>query len=173
MYPRFLQMIFDEKHSAIEREADTLDVKALGPNTFGLMKQSRKGTKLSFQGIKPLEKFRKFLDIGVAPQQLPIHTKVAHQQQPIHTEVGHQQQPIHAEVAEEHVAPPPVEQEPAFEDIFDSDDDDDVPSFEHMEEFFQEMMAPPIVQFKRQWHNPQCQPQHIFNQSRKCCSLQR
>ncbi|CAI9263666.1 unnamed protein product [Lactuca saligna] len=54
MYPRFLQMILNEKYSQIERSSNTLEMKALGPSTFGLMKQSRKTTKITFQGAREL-----------------------------------------------------------------------------------------------------------------------
>ena len=63
MYPRFLQMIFDDKYPHIERMANTLDIKALGPNTFGLMKQARKAAKVEYEGKEPLEKFGRFSEI--------------------------------------------------------------------------------------------------------------
>ncbi|CAI9284073.1 unnamed protein product [Lactuca saligna] len=43
MYPRFLQMIFDNQYPDIERKGQSLDLKSLGANTFCLMKQNRKG----------------------------------------------------------------------------------------------------------------------------------
>ncbi|CAI9295547.1 unnamed protein product [Lactuca saligna] len=42
MYPTFIQMIFDDQHPDLERTGETLDMKSLGPNSFGLMKQNRK-----------------------------------------------------------------------------------------------------------------------------------
>lgn len=48
MYPRFLQMIFDAQYPDLERKGETLELKSLGPNTFGLMKQNRKGSKVVF-----------------------------------------------------------------------------------------------------------------------------
>ncbi|KAL4564809.1 hypothetical protein LXL04_028880 [Taraxacum kok-saghyz] len=63
-------MIFDDKYLQIERTADTLDIKALGPNTFGLMKQSRKAAKVAYQGTRPLEKFGRFAET-VEPQEAP------------------------------------------------------------------------------------------------------
>ena len=62
MYPRFLQMIFDARYPHIEQSSDTVDMKALGPSTFGLMKQSRKNSKVAYQGKKPLEKFGRFAE---------------------------------------------------------------------------------------------------------------
>ena len=46
MYPRFLQMIFDAKYPEINKPEppNTFDMKTLGSRTFGLIKQSRKGT---------------------------------------------------------------------------------------------------------------------------------
>ncbi|KAI3739302.1 hypothetical protein L2E82_29705 [Cichorium intybus] len=61
MYPRLLQMIFNEKYPQMERTPNTLDLKALGPNTFSLMKQVTKA-KASYQGLKKLVKFRRFAD---------------------------------------------------------------------------------------------------------------
>ena len=63
MYLMFLQMIFNEKYPQIERLYDNLDMKALGPNTFGLMKKSRKDAKVTYQGVKELVKFGKFAKV--------------------------------------------------------------------------------------------------------------
>ncbi|CAI9285741.1 unnamed protein product [Lactuca saligna] len=63
MYSMFLQMIFNEKYPLIERSFDTLAMKALGPNTFGLMKQSRKVFKVDYQRLKELVKFGKFSEV--------------------------------------------------------------------------------------------------------------
>lgn len=60
MYPRFLQMIFDFHYPDLIKSVDTLDMKSMGPNSFGLMKQSRKGSKVVYQGLRALEKFGKF-----------------------------------------------------------------------------------------------------------------
>ncbi|CAI9299907.1 unnamed protein product [Lactuca saligna] len=85
MYPRFLQMIFNEKYPQIKRTSDTLDMKALGPNTCGLMKQSRKATKVAFQGLNELVKFGKFVEV----EDTPVVSS------------------IYAELADEHMAPKP------------------------------------------------------------------
>nr|KAJ0212500.1 hypothetical protein LSAT_V11C400178280 [Lactuca sativa] len=76
MYPRFLQMILNEKYPQHERSSDTLDIKALGPNTFGLMKQSRKTTKVSYQGLKELVKFGKFAKVKNTPASSSINVEV-------------------------------------------------------------------------------------------------
>ncbi|KAL7600241.1 histone chaperone RTT106-like [Lactuca sativa] len=68
MYPRFLKMIFDSQYPDLERRGETLDLKSLGANKFGLMKQNRKGTKLVFQGKHPLEKFGQFAEINEASE---------------------------------------------------------------------------------------------------------
>lgn len=64
MYPRFLQLIFNAKYPELKGRGKTLDLKSLGPSTFGLMKQNRKVSKYVFQGTKPLEKFGCFAKIG-------------------------------------------------------------------------------------------------------------
>ena len=101
MFPRFLQMIFNEKYPQIERTLDTLDMKALGPNTFGLMKQSRKSTKVAYQGLKNLVKFGKFF---VIEDTLVVGS-------------------INAKVANEHVVPKPKVQF-AIKEIELSDDEE-------------------------------------------------
>lgn len=73
MYPRFLHMIFNEKYPSIERTPNTLDVKALGPNTFGLMKQSRKAARVAYKGLKELVKFGRFSEREEA-SETPITT---------------------------------------------------------------------------------------------------
>ncbi|CAI9269901.1 unnamed protein product [Lactuca saligna] len=55
-------MIFNEKYPQIESSSNNLDMKFLGPNTFRLMKQSRKSAKVVFQGLKELVKFGKFAE---------------------------------------------------------------------------------------------------------------
>ncbi|XP_076917663.1 uncharacterized protein LOC143577820 [Bidens hawaiensis] len=62
MYPRFLQMIFDSHYPELNRYVETLDLKAVGLNTFGLMKKSRKGAKVIYQGLHPLVIFGKFAE---------------------------------------------------------------------------------------------------------------
>nr|KAJ0197590.1 hypothetical protein LSAT_V11C700373820 [Lactuca sativa] len=52
MYPRFLQMVFNEKYPQTERSSDTLHMKALAPSTFGHMKQSRKAVKVAYHDIE-------------------------------------------------------------------------------------------------------------------------
>lgn len=68
MYPRFLQMIFNCKYPDLAKIGETLDLKSLDPNTFGLMKQNWKGTKVEFQGKYPLEKFGQFAEISDASE---------------------------------------------------------------------------------------------------------
>nr|KAJ0210418.1 hypothetical protein LSAT_V11C400178800 [Lactuca sativa] len=75
MYPRLLQMIFKEKYPQIEMTPDILDMKALGPNTFGLMKQSRKSAKVAYQGLKDSAKFGKFADIEDTPAVVSINVE--------------------------------------------------------------------------------------------------
>nr|KAJ0200409.1 hypothetical protein LSAT_V11C600322290 [Lactuca sativa] len=76
----------------------------LGPNTFGLMKQSRKATKFAYQGLKKLVKFGKFVEVE--------NTLAASSS--------------NAEVDEEHVAPKPKFQF-SFEEIevFDDEAEED------------------------------------------------
>ncbi|CAI9294404.1 unnamed protein product [Lactuca saligna] len=54
-------MTFNEKYPQLERTLDTLDFKALGPNSFRLVKQSRKSTKVSYQELKESRGSRKEL----------------------------------------------------------------------------------------------------------------
>ncbi|CAI9271696.1 unnamed protein product [Lactuca saligna] len=81
---------------------DTLDMKALGPNTFGLMKQSRKSAKVACQGLKELFKVVRFAEIEDTPA------------------VGS----INVEVVEEHMAPKPKFQF-AIDEIELSNDEED------------------------------------------------
>lgn len=67
MFPRFLQLIFNSKYPELERKGETLDLKSLGSNTFGLMKQNRKG-KFIFYGKYPLVKFGPFTEVSDATE---------------------------------------------------------------------------------------------------------
>ncbi|KAL8208999.1 hypothetical protein R6Q57_008411 [Mikania cordata] len=62
MYPRFLQMIFDEIFSGLERGVVTRNLKMLYESTFPLMLQNREG-KYIFRGIHSLRKFGQFAEI--------------------------------------------------------------------------------------------------------------
>lgn len=61
MYPRFLQVIINNKFLETEKEGETLDVKSLASNTLCLMKLNRKG-KYMFEGKHPLVKFGIFAE---------------------------------------------------------------------------------------------------------------
>ncbi|XP_076902463.1 uncharacterized protein LOC143557232 [Bidens hawaiensis] len=67
MYPRFLQMIFDSHYTDLVKSVETLDMKSMGLNSFGLMKQSRKGAKVVYMGLKPLVKFGRFAETEAEP----------------------------------------------------------------------------------------------------------
>ncbi|CAH1433905.1 unnamed protein product [Lactuca virosa] len=57
-------MIINAKYPKLKGRGENLDLKSLGPSTFGLMKQNRKTSKYVFQGTKPLVKFGCFAKIG-------------------------------------------------------------------------------------------------------------
>ncbi|CAI9269496.1 unnamed protein product [Lactuca saligna] len=56
MYPRLVQIILNVTHPKLQRGNEVLDLKSIGPNAFGLMKQKRTG-KFVFEGKFPLIKF--------------------------------------------------------------------------------------------------------------------
>nr|KAJ0221211.1 hypothetical protein LSAT_V11C200086610 [Lactuca sativa] len=86
----------------MDQSSETLDMKALGPSTFGLMKQSRHSAKVVYQGLKDLVKFGKFAETeGV--QTSSSQTVV---------------------VAEEHAVPSRPNLS-SLSEVFDDDDDDD------------------------------------------------
>ncbi|KAL8211267.1 hypothetical protein R6Q57_005704 [Mikania cordata] len=74
MYPRFLQVIFDEKFSVLLKGAVTQDLKLLSEYTFPLVMQNR-GGKYKFEGLHPLKKFGQFAEIeegDVKAVEIPI-----------------------------------------------------------------------------------------------------
>ncbi|CAI9264869.1 unnamed protein product [Lactuca saligna] len=75
MYPRFLQFIFNDQYPNLERTGKTLDMKSLGQNTFGLIKQHLKGSKVVFRETSPLVMFGRFAEIeeALVPQDITIH----------------------------------------------------------------------------------------------------
>nr|KAJ0207627.1 hypothetical protein LSAT_V11C500251310 [Lactuca sativa] len=52
-------------------------MKSLGPNTFGLMKQSRKAAKVAYQGLKELVNFGKFAEVENTLAGSSINVEVA------------------------------------------------------------------------------------------------
>lgn len=63
LYPRFLQMIFNEVYPDIPRSDDTIDLKSFNPGTFRLMFQNKSNKSLEFKGELPLVKFGRFANI--------------------------------------------------------------------------------------------------------------
>ncbi|KAL8201922.1 hypothetical protein R6Q57_011069 [Mikania cordata] len=61
MYPRFLQMIFDERFPNLQRGVVTRDLKLLSESTFPMMMQNR-GGKYKFERLHPLKKFGQFAE---------------------------------------------------------------------------------------------------------------
>ncbi|KAL7596831.1 hypothetical protein Lser_V15G29616 [Lactuca serriola] len=62
LYLRFVQVSVDNQFPEMVKDGDNMDIKSLGPHTFGLIKQNRKG-KVVFQGLHPLVKFGNFAEI--------------------------------------------------------------------------------------------------------------
>ncbi|KAL8260142.1 hypothetical protein R6Q59_028095 [Mikania micrantha] len=62
MYPKFLQMIFDEKFPNLQRGVVTRDLKLFSESTFPLIMQNRCG-KYKFEELHPLKKFGQFAEV--------------------------------------------------------------------------------------------------------------
>ncbi|CAI9296842.1 unnamed protein product [Lactuca saligna] len=94
-------------------------MKALGPNTFRLMKKSRKAAKVSYQGLKELVKFGNFVEFENTPTASSINV----------------------EVVEEHVAPKPKFQF-AFEEVetYDGDEEEEVQERDMIENEFEDFV---------------------------------
>ncbi|KAJ0797655.1 putative Longin domain, v-SNARE, coiled-coil domain-containing protein [Helianthus annuus] len=61
LYPRFIQMILDEKYPELVKSANVLNLKSMGPNCFDSMKRNRDSAKRhQFLGKYPLKKHGKF-----------------------------------------------------------------------------------------------------------------
>lgn len=115
LYPRFLQMIFDERYPHIPKTADILDQKPLGDHTFKGIASTTK-----YQGLRPLEKFGRFLETEGVQVQEPVierdpEVEIAAQVIPEETDINN------PEV--QHVEPPPLVP-PVVHEI-DSEDDEE------------------------------------------------
>ncbi|KAF5818050.1 hypothetical protein HanXRQr2_Chr02g0060301 [Helianthus annuus] len=114
MYPRFVQMILNERYPELKRYGNTLELKPMGPSCFGAL-TSKKGTEKKFEGLLELEKFGQFAeteDVGENPvmaRSVPERSVSAR-----------------AIVAEEHDIPRRVEGEPEPERITINSDDEGV-----------------------------------------------
>ncbi|MFS8014319.1 putative v-SNARE, coiled-coil domain-containing protein [Helianthus anomalus] len=61
LYPRFVQMILDEKYPELVKSANVLNLKSMGPSCFDTMKRNRDSAKRhQFLGKYPLKKHGKF-----------------------------------------------------------------------------------------------------------------
>ncbi|KAJ0716879.1 hypothetical protein HanPI659440_Chr13g0517531 [Helianthus annuus] len=109
MYPRFVQMILNERYPELKRSGNTLELKPMGPSCFGAL-TTKKGTEKKFEGLIELEKFGQFAeteDIG----ENPVMARAV---------------PARAIVAEEHDIPRRAEDEPEPERITINSDDEGV-----------------------------------------------
>nr|KAJ0204497.1 hypothetical protein LSAT_V11C500233850 [Lactuca sativa] len=125
MFPRFLQMIFNNKYPELEKRGEILDLKSIGSNTFELMKQNRKG-KFMFEGKNPLVKFGQFAEVSNASETKSSSDHIETEDEVI----------IASEHEEEHVAPVAIitkEHVPITDDVENDDknaNDDDESDFE-------------------------------------------
>ncbi|CAI9287501.1 unnamed protein product [Lactuca saligna] len=105
-------------HPELERTPDTLDVKSLGPNTFGLMKQVRKASTVVLKGTKSLVKLGKFTETErIQTAGVPIAMVAEEQMVPSRSNLS-----FSLEVSDDD------------DDVNDDDDDDDVRMFEPLKE---------------------------------------
>ncbi|MCQ7285383.1 hypothetical protein NP026_23790, partial [Salmonella enterica] len=109
MYPRFVQMILNERYPELKRSGDTLELKPMGPSCFGAL-TTKKGTEKKFEGLIELEKFGQF----------------AETEDIVENPVMAQAVPARAIVAEEHDIQRRTENEPEPERITINSDDEGV-----------------------------------------------
>ncbi|KAJ0451252.1 hypothetical protein HanHA300_Chr15g0565471 [Helianthus annuus] len=109
MYPRFVQMILNERYPELKRSGDTLELKPMGPSCFGAL-TTKKGTEKKFEGLIELEKFGQF----------------AETEDIVENPVMAQAVPTRAIVAEEHDIQRRAENEPEPERITINSDDEGV-----------------------------------------------
>ncbi|KAF5811715.1 putative Longin domain-containing protein [Helianthus annuus] len=79
LYPRFIQMILDEKYPELVKSANVLNLKSMGPNCFDSMKRNRDSAKRhQFLGKYPLKKHGKFGPVvGQVSAPKPLNATVA------------------------------------------------------------------------------------------------
>ncbi|KAJ0668513.1 hypothetical protein HanPI659440_Chr17g0690211 [Helianthus annuus] len=81
MYPRFLQMIFDEKHPELVKGPNNINLKPMGPNYFENAYRNKRAKHHSFFGKFDLEKHGRFADIvpaaPIAPAPPQINAQIA------------------------------------------------------------------------------------------------
>ncbi|KAJ0808447.1 hypothetical protein HanPI659440_Chr01g0003451 [Helianthus annuus] len=109
MYPRFVQMILNERYPELKRSGNTLELKPMGPSCFGTL-TTKKGTEKKFEGLIELEKFGQF----------------AETEDIVENPVMAQAVPTRAIVAEEHDIQRRAENEPEPERITINSDDEGV-----------------------------------------------
>ncbi|KAF5785263.1 hypothetical protein HanXRQr2_Chr10g0426571 [Helianthus annuus] len=109
MYPRFVQMILNERYPELKRSGNTLELKPMGPSCFGTL-TTKKGTEKKFEGLIELEKFGQF----------------AETEDIVENPVMAQAVPARAIVAEEHDIQRRAENEPEPERITINSDDEGV-----------------------------------------------
>ncbi|MFS7930176.1 putative TAP (TAP-C) domain-containing protein [Helianthus anomalus] len=78
LYPRFIQMILDEKYPDLVKSLNVLNLKSMGPNYFETEKRNRESAKRhQFLGKYALEKQGKFGPVvGQVPAPIPLNVTV-------------------------------------------------------------------------------------------------
>ncbi|KAF5786291.1 hypothetical protein HanXRQr2_Chr10g0439091 [Helianthus annuus] len=93
LYPRFIQMILDEKYPSLVMGSNCINLKPMGPGCFENACRNKRAKHHNFEGLFPLEKHGRFADnaqvapaapvapappvIPVAPIPPPVNTLVA------------------------------------------------------------------------------------------------
>ncbi|MFS7986616.1 hypothetical protein Hanom_Chr11g01012441 [Helianthus anomalus] len=81
LYPRFLQMIFDEKHSELVKGPNYINLKPMGPGCFDNAYHFKRVKQDNFVGNFDLGKHGRFVDIvsaaSVAPAPPQINAQIA------------------------------------------------------------------------------------------------
>ncbi|MFS8018995.1 hypothetical protein Hanom_Chr15g01398651 [Helianthus anomalus] len=77
LYPRFIQMILDEKYPELVKGKKYVNLKPTGPNCFENAYRFKRAKQHNFVGRIPLEKHGRFSDdVAVAPAPQPLNAQI-------------------------------------------------------------------------------------------------
>ncbi|MFS7966891.1 hypothetical protein Hanom_Chr09g00779281 [Helianthus anomalus] len=96
LYPRFIQMILDEKHPELVKVPNYINLKPIGPGCFENAYRAKRAKQHNFVGKFDLEKYSRFGDVvpavlvAPAPQQINVQVAEEHDMQQVQQVVANE-----------------------------------------------------------------------------------
>ncbi|KAF5783128.1 hypothetical protein HanXRQr2_Chr11g0504311 [Helianthus annuus] len=102
LYPRFIQMILDERYPSLVKGSNCINLKPMGPGCFENACRNKRAKHHNFEGLFPLEKHGRFADNAQAAPVAPATPVAPVAPAPHVIPIAPVPPPVNAQIAEEH-----------------------------------------------------------------------